>query len=71
MTYVVKALDEGQPVRATRVYSSSAAVLAMNFRAKGYTAVTILDTEGRPFDLEAFRRRYLPPLNGRRLGPPT
>lgn len=69
MTYVVTASDRGVLIRATRVYKTSAVVLAMKLHAKGHSDVTIVDTEGQAFDLDSFQRRHLPPLRGQRLGP--
>ena len=64
--FVVSAWRKGEPVRDRRVQKASAAVLAMRLVGEGCTEVTITDEKGAPLDIEAFRRKHLPPLNGPR-----
>ena len=69
--FVVSAWRKGHPVRDRRLQEASAAILAMRRVSEGCTEVTITDEDGAPLDIEALRRKHLPPLGGLELGPPN
>lgn len=71
MAYLITALARGKLVRERRTQTASAAVLAMKLAEEGGLEVTIQDERGQSLDIEAFRRRYLPPLGSPRAGAST
>jgi uncharacterized Ntn-hydrolase superfamily protein len=69
VTYLITAVVRGQFVGKRRTQKASAAVVAMKLQAEGGTDVTIRDETGQNFDIEAFRRRYIPLSYATSLGP--
>lgn len=69
MPYVVTALQDGMPVRATRVREGGALVQAMGWSEDGRPNVLIAGGSDRPLDPDAFRRRHQPFVQGAKARP--